>query len=133
MAIGTVKFFRPAKGWGAIAAAELPDGCDAWVHFSAIEGEGFRELAAGDRVEFDYESAQQDSFRYRPHGCGASTWTVTAGQRRVSRGSDPASRSAVGRWRRRRGPSAGSVRGRPGSGRRVAGASRPCRASGSAG
>ncbi|MFF0453153.1 cold-shock protein [Nocardia africana] len=65
MAIGTVKFFRPEKGWGAIAAAELPDGCDVWVHFSAIEGEGFRELAAGDRVEFDYESAQQDSFRYR--------------------------------------------------------------------
>ncbi|PPJ31521.1 DNA-binding protein [Nocardia nova] len=65
MAIGTVKFFRPEKGWGAITAAELPDGCDAWVHFSAIEGEGFRELAAGERVEFDYESAQQDSFRYR--------------------------------------------------------------------
>ncbi|WP_369689966.1 cold shock domain-containing protein [Nocardia nova] len=35
------------------------------MHFSAIEGEGFRELAAGDRVEFDYESAQQDRFRYR--------------------------------------------------------------------
>lgn len=65
MAIGTVKFFRPEKGWGAIAAAELPDGCDAWVHYSAIEGEGFRSLDAGERVEFDYESAQQDSFRYR--------------------------------------------------------------------
>ncbi|OXR47206.1 Cold shock-like protein CspLA [Nocardia cerradoensis] len=65
MAIGTVKFFRPEKGWGAIASAELPDGCDAWVHFNAIEGEGFRSLDAGERVEFDYESAQQDSFRYR--------------------------------------------------------------------
>ncbi|MCC3311683.1 cold-shock protein [Nocardia africana] len=65
MAIGTVKFFRPEKGWGAIAAAELPDGCDVWVHFSAIEGDGFRALDAGERVEFDYESAQQDSFRYR--------------------------------------------------------------------
>jgi CspA family cold shock protein len=64
MAIGTVKFFRADKGWGAISSPEIPDGSDAWVHFSVIAMDGFRELAAGDRVEFSYEAAQQDSFRY---------------------------------------------------------------------
>ena len=65
MAIGTVKFFRADKGWGAISSPDIPDGSDAWVHFSVIAMDGFRELAAGDRVEFSYEQAQQDSFRYR--------------------------------------------------------------------
>lgn len=65
MANGTVKFFHPDKGWGAIATPDLPDGFDVWVHFSAIETDGFRALTAGDRVEFDYEQAEQDSFHYR--------------------------------------------------------------------
>lgn len=65
MAIGTVKFYKPEKGWGAISSDELPDGHDAWVHFSAIVGEGYRSLEAGQRVEFSYEAAQQDSFEYR--------------------------------------------------------------------
>jgi CspA family cold shock protein len=62
---GTVKFFKAEKGWGAISSPELPDGCDTWVHFSAIEGEGFRMLTEGERVEFGYEQVRQDSFRYR--------------------------------------------------------------------
>ncbi|WP_327115426.1 cold shock domain-containing protein [Nocardia sp. NBC_01730] len=62
---GIVKFFHAEKGWGAIASAELPDGHDVWVHFSVIEGTGFLALEAGDRVEFHYEAARQDSFRYR--------------------------------------------------------------------
>jgi cold shock protein len=65
MARGMVKFFKPGKGWGAIASPELPDGLDAWVHFSVIEMDGFRALEAGDRVEFAFEEAQQDSFRFR--------------------------------------------------------------------
>ncbi|MFD0000510.1 cold-shock protein [Nocardia sp. NPDC127526] len=65
MAAGIVKFYNAEKGWGAISSPELPPGCDAWVHFSAIEGDGFRELAAGERVSFEYEAARQDSFRYR--------------------------------------------------------------------
>lgn len=64
MARGIVKFFKPVKGTGAIASAELPEGFDAWVHFSVIEMDGYRELEAGDEVEFDYRAAQQDSFRY---------------------------------------------------------------------
>jgi CspA family cold shock protein len=65
MAQGVVKFFKEDKGWGAISSPELPDGADAWVHFSAIEMGGFRSLEAGDRVEFDVEEARQDSFRFR--------------------------------------------------------------------
>jgi CspA family cold shock protein len=65
MARGTVKFYKPEKGWGAIASAELPDGFDAWVHFSMIEMDGYRSLDEGDQVEFEYEEAQQDSFRFR--------------------------------------------------------------------
>lgn len=65
MARGIVKFFKPDKGYGAIASADLPDGLDAWVHFSVIEMDGYRALNPGDVVEFDYEPAQQDSFRFR--------------------------------------------------------------------
>jgi CspA family cold shock protein len=64
MALGIVKFFKPDKGYGAITSSALPDGLDAWVHFSAIEMDGYRYLQAGDRVEFDYEPAQQDSFHF---------------------------------------------------------------------
>lgn len=65
MAHGTVTFFKPEQGWGAIASPDLPEGLDAWVHFSVIDMAGFRALEAGDLVEFDYEEAQQDSFRFR--------------------------------------------------------------------
>jgi len=64
VALGTVKFFKPEKGWGAISSAELPAGADVFAHFSVIEGDGFRELTAGERVEFDYKSACQDSFQF---------------------------------------------------------------------
>lgn len=66
MARGVVKFYRAEKGWGAIASDDLPPGRDAWVSFSAIEGTGsrYRFLAEGDRVEFDFEPAEQDSFRF---------------------------------------------------------------------
>ncbi|WP_344867679.1 cold-shock protein [Amycolatopsis ultiminotia] len=64
MARGTVKFFRTEKGVGAIASPELPAGFDAWVHFSAIEMDGFRTLDEGDQVEFEYRAAEQDSFRF---------------------------------------------------------------------
>ena len=50
MAIGTVKWFNDAKGFGFIAQE---GGKDVFVHFSAIQTSGFRSLAEGDAVEFD--------------------------------------------------------------------------------
>ena len=64
MAIGIVKFYKAEKGWGAITSDDLPGPGDAFVHFSAVEGTGYRELTAGDTVEFDVEPARQDSFDY---------------------------------------------------------------------
>jgi CspA family cold shock protein len=45
-----VKWFNEAKGFGFISQQ---GGEDVFVHFSAIQGEGFRTLAEGDRVEFE--------------------------------------------------------------------------------
>ena len=50
MASGTVKWFSPEKGFGFITQ---PDGPDVFVHFSAIQGEGYRNLDEGQAVEFD--------------------------------------------------------------------------------
>lgn len=50
MAVGTVKWFNETKGYGFISQ---DGGQDVFVHYSAIQGDGFRTLVDGDRVEFE--------------------------------------------------------------------------------
>jgi len=54
--LGRVKWFNPEKGYGFI---ERDDGDDVFVHFSAIQSEGFKTLNEGDQVEFEVVEGQR--------------------------------------------------------------------------
>ena len=53
---GTVKWFNDSKGYGFI---QQPGGDDVFVHFSAIDVEGFRTLAEGEEVEFEISESDK--------------------------------------------------------------------------
>jgi len=54
MATGTIKWFNESKGFGFIAQDD--GGADVFVHFSAIQGSGFKTLAEGQKVSFDVQN-----------------------------------------------------------------------------
>jgi len=56
MATGTVKWFNDKKGFGFISQ---DNGDDVFVHQTSIQGEGFRTLAEGDKVEFEVMKDQK--------------------------------------------------------------------------
>ena len=66
MATGTVKWFNESKGFGFISPAD--GSADVFVHFSAIQGDGFRTLAEGQTVNYEVENG--------PKGPQASQVTV---------------------------------------------------------
>lgn len=53
---GTVKWFDSKKGYGFIVG---PEGKDVFVHFSVIEGEGFRSLRDGEQVEYEFRQGEK--------------------------------------------------------------------------
>jgi CspA family cold shock protein len=57
MATGTVKWFNDAKGYGFITPDE--GGKDLFVHHSSIQGDGFKTLAEGAKVEFEARQGQK--------------------------------------------------------------------------
>jgi CspA family cold shock protein len=56
MARGSVKWFNDQKGYGFITAEGQPD---VFVHFSAIQGDGFRTLHEGEQVEFEVKASER--------------------------------------------------------------------------
>ena len=52
METGTVKWFNGSKGFGFI---EREEGADVFVHFNAIQGDGYKSLDEGDKVQFEVE------------------------------------------------------------------------------
>ncbi len=56
MTNGTVKWFNDSKGFGFISQE---NGDDVFVHHTAIQGEGFKTLAEGDKVEFEISKDQK--------------------------------------------------------------------------
>ena len=56
MATGTVKWFSNEKGYGFIAR---PDEEDVFVHFSAIQADGYKSLTEGQKVEFEITQGQK--------------------------------------------------------------------------
>ena len=69
MPTGTVKWFSNEKGYGVITPDDGSD--DVFVHFNAIQGEGFRSLDEGAKVEFETEQG--------PKGPAAANVTPVAG------------------------------------------------------
>jgi CspA family cold shock protein len=57
MSTGTVKWFNDSKGFGFISVDDSNDEC--FVHHSSIQGNGFKSLAEGDRVQFDKVQGQK--------------------------------------------------------------------------
>jgi cold shock protein len=64
--IATVRQWSDDEGWGVVSVDEIPD--DVWVHFSAIQIEGYKSLKPGERIEVRVEGPlpfDQDGYRYR--------------------------------------------------------------------
>ena len=59
MALGTVKWFNDAKGYGFISRQ---DGKDVFVHYSVIIGDGFRTLTQGQQVQYEEKEGQRGLF-----------------------------------------------------------------------
>ena len=87
MATGTVKWFNSEKGYGFISQESGPD---VFVHFSAIEGNGYRNLEENEKVEFEVNQG--------PKGLQAAN-VRRLGAQPGARRPCPCGRPALCRWR----------------------------------
>jgi cold shock protein len=69
MPTGTVKWFDTKKGFGFIVG---PEGQDVFVHFSSIEGDGFRSLKDGESVDYDMTRGDKGYSATRVKRAGAA-------------------------------------------------------------
>ncbi|MFG1927167.1 cold shock domain-containing protein [Cryptosporangium sp. NPDC048952] len=60
---GVVREWNAEEGWGVVDSTETPGGC--WVHFSHVEGDGYKELRVGEAVELTWEVGAQDGYSFR--------------------------------------------------------------------
>jgi CspA family cold shock protein len=74
MPTGTVKWFDTKKGFGFIIG---PEGQDVFVHFSSIEGDGFRSLKDGEAVDYDIAQGAKGFSATRVKRMGAATHAST--------------------------------------------------------
>lgn len=63
MPTGSVRSWLLEEGWGVLDSSETPGGC--WFHFSVLAPGVGVVLTPGQRVQFEWEDANQDGFRYR--------------------------------------------------------------------
>ncbi|MBC7701770.1 cold shock domain-containing protein [Aquabacterium sp.] len=86
MAIGRVKWFNDAKGYGFITAPAVEG--DVFVHFSAIDMEGFRTLKENSEVEFELAPSDKgllaQQVRPQPENCPAFVALVVDATERVN-------------------------------------------------
>jgi CspA family cold shock protein len=64
--IARVREWQEDEGWGVVSSDEFPEG--VWVHFSAVQKDGYKSLKPGEDVEIEVEDlfpADQDGYRYR--------------------------------------------------------------------
>jgi len=71
MDVGTVKWFDSKKGYGFIKGPD--DGHDIFVHYTSIEGEGFRSLKNGESVEFELVDSGKGLQAQQVRRCKAAT------------------------------------------------------------
>jgi CspA family cold shock protein len=60
---GVLEQWHEDEGWGVIAAPATPGGC--WVHYSAAQTTGMRQIARGQEVQFEWERCRQDGYEFR--------------------------------------------------------------------
>ena len=89
MATGIVKWFNNAKGYGFVTPDDGEQ--DVFVHFSAIDMEGYRTLKEGQRVEFEVEHGPKGSACAEP-SCGGGTGDVKPDRERFAKKSLPPGR-----------------------------------------